>query len=197
MRIIDISKELFAAPVYPGNEPAMLKQLMSMKTGDIYNATELTANVHTSTHADAFMHFVDGEIDIAQMPLEHYIGTCYVLEVEAGVVCAETIRRRVPSGTKRLLIKGKGGAVLSAEVAKYIAGCGIITVGTDYWSVAPLDNEAEIHITLFKQRVAVIESLDLSEAESGAYMLFAPPIKIKGAEGAPVRALLIEGMEIF
>jgi kynurenine formamidase len=34
---------------------------------------------------------------------------------------------------------------------------------------------------------------DLAAVEPGRYTLFCLPLKIKGAEGAPVRAILIEG----
>ena len=40
--------------------------------------------------------------------------------------------------------------------------------------------------------VALLENLDLSAVEPGIYYLIAAPLKIAGAEAAPVRALLLE-----
>ena len=39
--------------------------------------------------------------------------------------------------------------------------------------------------------IAILENLDLENVESGNYFLVAPPVKIGGAEAAPVRAMLI------
>ena len=38
----------------------------------------------------------------------------------------------------------------------------------------------------------LLEGLDLSKAAPGTYFLFAAPLKIAGADGAPVRAILLE-----
>ncbi|NLZ49066.1 MAG: cyclase family protein, partial [Clostridiales bacterium] len=42
--------------------------------------------------------------------------------------------------------------------------------------------------------ITVLEGLYLRDIEPGEYLLCALPLKIKGAEGAPARAVLIEGL---
>jgi arylformamidase len=48
----------------------------------------------------------------------------------------------------------------------------------------------ETHQALLEARFWVIEGLDLSEVEPGAYELVCLPIKIERSDGAPARAIL-------
>ncbi|MEG1849993.1 MAG: cyclase, partial [Oscillospiraceae bacterium] len=77
--------------------------------------------------------------------------------------------------------------------ARYLVEMKLVTVVTDAWSVAPLDNEAEIHGILFGGGLAVVESVCLDGVADGDYTLCAFPIKLGGCDGAPVRAVLLEG----
>jgi arylformamidase len=43
----------------------------------------------------------------------------------------------------------------------------------------------------FVDNIALLENLDLSNVEPGKYFLVAAPVKISGAEAAPVRAMLV------
>lgn len=40
--------------------------------------------------------------------------------------------------------------------------------------------------------MVLLEGLDLSGVEEGIYFLMAAPLKIDGADGSPVRAILLE-----
>jgi arylformamidase len=46
------------------------------------------------------------------------------------------------------------------------------------------------HHALAEARIAIVESLDLSEVDEGEHQLAALPLKIAGSDGAPVRAIL-------
>ena len=99
---------------------------------------------------------------------------------------------RIPSGCRRLLIKGGGQCYFTKDGAEYLIARRVRTVGTDAWSVGPLDNETEIHQAFLQVPVAILENLDLSQAEEGWYFLSALPMKLEGSEGAFVRAVLLE-----
>lgn len=192
MKIYDISRELLSAPLYPGTEEPQLIPLTRIgENGSSYNLSDLAFGAHVATHCDACFHFVADGDDIAHMPLEHYIGPCYVMEVpEKSLISDSYVREHLPEGVTRLLIKSGGESYLSNEAADYIHACGIITVGTDSWSVSPLDNESRIHRVFLGNGIAIIEQLDLSGVPAGFYTLCAAPVKIAGADGAPCRALL-------
>ncbi|NMC57751.1 MAG: hypothetical protein GYA50_11075, partial [Eubacteriaceae bacterium] len=57
---------------------------------------------------------------------------------------------------------------------------------------AHCDNEYNIHTILLGKKIAILESLDLSNVASGKYFLSAAPLKIEGSDGAFVRAVLIK-----
>lgn len=193
MRIYDISRELCSAPLYPGTPPAELQTDCSMARGEAYNLSTLHANLHAGTHCDAYLHFCEGGADIAAMPLTHYIGPCTVLAVpENARLDAAYLESYLPKDTLRLLLKGGGNAYLSPAAAEYLVSRGVVTVGTDALSVARLNEELPVHTALLQNHVAIIEQLDLGNVPEGSYTLFAPPVKIAGAEGAFCRAVLIE-----
>lgn len=194
MQVFDISRELCSAPLYPGTEePRVIPQMRYGENGSHYNLSKLDFGAHVATHCDACWHFDNDGPDIAAMPLEHYVGECFVMEVpENTLISGEYMKDRLPQGVKRLLIKGGGESFLSNEAADYIQASGVITVGTDGWSVSPLNNESRIHLVFLANRVAIIEQLDLGAVEEGYYMLSAAPVKIAGCDGAPCRALLFK-----
>jgi arylformamidase len=49
----------------------------------------------------------------------------------------------------------------------------------------------DVHHALLDHGVCVLENLDLREAEPGAYVLDALPMKVAGLDAAPVRAVLV------
>lgn len=191
IKIIDITRSLLTAPLYPGSiEPRLT--LTAHLPADEYNETIVHASVHTATHADAPSHYLDSPQDITQMPLSHYIGACFVVEWTAELITAEMLKSRIPSGCRRLLLKGGGKSYFTEEAAQYLIDQRVRTVGTDAWSVGPLEDEASVHCAFLRQPVAILENLDLSQAEEGWYFLSALPIKLDGSEGAFVRAVLLE-----
>ena len=62
MKYIDITRELLAAPVYPGDPAPRMEELRRMKLGDECNVSAIYACLHNGTHLDAPRHFVpDGQ----------------------------------------------------------------------------------------------------------------------------------------
>jgi len=69
---------------------------------------------------------------------------------------------------------------------------GVRLVGIDYLSIAPYDDPVPTHAFLLKNQVAILESLNLSQASAGKYFLVCLPLKLTGREAAPARAVLVE-----
>ena len=59
-------------------------------------------------------------------------------------------------------------------------------------SVAGAECTVTVHRQLLDAGVLLLEGLDLSGVEEGTYFLIAAPLKIAGADGSPVRAMLLE-----
>lgn len=190
MRLIDISSDLLTAPVYPGDPEPRLHVISQIANGDACNLSALYACLHTGTHADAPMHFVEGGEGISEMPLEAYIGPCLVVEVAPGPITGGQIDALVPAGCERVLFKSGGTAYFLENAGDELNALGVRLVGTDAQSVGIPGNQVKPHQALLREHIAVLEGLDLEEAAPGEYFLIAPPVKIAGRDGAPVRAVL-------
>jgi arylformamidase len=65
------------------------------------------------------------------------------------------------------------------------------TVGVEYLSVGGFFKDGvETHQILLGAKVWIIEGLNLSGVDPGPYELICLPIKLRGSDGAPARAVL-------
>lgn len=83
----------------------------------------------------------------------------------------------------RLLIKG--ACIVSEDAAKAMREK-FMLVGVEAQTVG----SPQVHKILLGAEVAVLEGLALGGVPDGKYELFAFPLKLGGADGAPVRAVL-------
>lgn len=192
MKWIDISSDLLNAPAYPGDPEPEFTQIQRIEDGDECSLSAVFACVHAGTHADAQSHFIEGGKTIEEMPLDSYIGECLVVDFGPGLITGEEIERYVPEGTERLLIKGGGKAFLMEHAADELAFMNLKLVGTDAMSIADDNEQRRTHCALLGGGTAVLEGLNLESVQAGHYFLVAPPVRIDGADGAPVRALLLK-----
>lgn len=192
MRLLDISRELMSAPVYPGDPAPELEPLCRMELGDVCNTSALHACVHNATHMDAPRHFVSDGADIASVKLDACVGECEVVEFEGTLLGAEAeeIVDYMTSATPRLLFKG--AMDISPSAAFVLSDSGIRLVGVEAQSVASAECSGPVHRQLLGSGMVLLEGLDLSRVKPGRYFLFAAPLKIEGSDGSPVRAVLIE-----
>lgn len=209
MKIYDISQEVFSCTVFPGDPSPRGEALSSMENGALYNLTALHMCAHNGTHVDAPYHFINKGETIERVPLEKFVGTCYVAEHE-GVVTAENAKKMLQKAeaagkkcnltygntdaSRRLLIKGK--AEVSAEAARIFAEAGVLLVGNESQTVGPEHAPMEVHLILLGAGVVLLEGVRLSEVPEGVYLLNAAPLNLAGADGAPCRAILMSLEEI-
>ena len=73
-----------------------------------------------------------------------------------------------------------------------MADCGVVLIGVEDMSVGEGDSETEIHRIFLEKGIAVLENITLENVKKDRGFLAALPLKIAGAEGAPVRAVFIE-----
>lgn len=188
--IIDISRDITTCPVYPGDPGCEVTSVQSLKDGDGCNLSRIDTGLHNGTHADAPLHFIDGGASIDNVPAEYFIGECVVCETAGGAI-DETRAKELPVAV-RLLVKSGGKAYFTRDGAACLAGKGVKLIGTDSNSVGIHGDQVAPHRAFLSADVAVIENLELSEVSPGRYFLSALPVKIGGAEAAPVRAVLID-----
>lgn len=193
--IIDISQEVFSCNVFPGDPQPERTVLMKVSDGDICNLSEFKMCAHNGTHIDAPFHFIDGGKRVDEIPLDSFVGSCYVARHEGDVSGsdAEDILRkaRLCQAAERILIAGK--ATVTADAAKVFAAAGIKLIGNESQTVGPEDAPKEVHLILLGAEVVLLEGLDLDGVEEGKYFLSAAPLNLGGSDGSPCRAYLING----
>lgn len=193
--------------VWPSDSPVELARVEKMEDGAHANVSRINMGVHTGTHVDAPYHFVaDGET-VEFLSIRALTGRAYVLHLpDTDVITADVLSRaNIPPRTKRVLFRTRNSdqwvnptsnfyedfVAISSDGAEYLVQKGVKLVGVDYLSVAPFKDSVPTHQILLKAGIVVVEGLDLSEVAQGRYTLYCLPLKLKGSDGAPARAILI------
>ena len=208
MKVHDISLTLRARmPVFPGEPTPLLEPTSQMKRGDLYNVSRLTLSTHTGTHIDAPLHFLAGGTPVDQLPVDVLVGPALVvvMAVEQEITAADLEAAAIPPGTERLLFKTRNSRLLddadfrrnfvyvTLDAARWLVERGVRLVAIDYLSVERMDAQPNIvHQTLLRAGVVIVEGADLRQVAPGSYLLACLPLKIEGADGSPVRAVLVE-----
>lgn len=87
-------------------------------------------------------------------------------------------------------------AYLSAEAICHLLDQGVTLIGIDTPSIdCAGDEKLTSHVLAIDGGAIILENLELSAVRAGDYELIALPLKIKGLEASPVRAVLIEKEE--
>lgn len=181
---IDITKPLVAGmPVYSGHEQFRAEQLQTVAEHG-YNLSKFSMGSHCGTHMDSPAHFVAGGLTIEAAPLDLLVGPARVVTVRPGEDFAA-----VPQGTRRLIMRAEFPG-LTPEQARTLYDRGVRLLGTTSMSIAPADNEAEIHRLFLANGAWILENVTLEGVADGEYELVCLPLKLQGLEGAPARALL-------
>lgn len=190
-KIIDISQEVFSCHVFPGDPQPQRTRAQSLKNGDICNLTELSMCAHNGTHVDAPYHFIDSGKTIDEIPLDAFVGTCYVAHHTGDVTEADAkaILEKANEAAERILIGGK--CTVTAEAAKVFASAGVRLIGNESQTVGPEDSPREVHLILLGAGVVLLEGIRLSAVPEGIYHLSAAPLNLGDCDGAPCRAYLI------
>lgn len=206
MKIYDVTVPLSPdTPLYPGDPDVVIEPKMRLSNGESQNLTFYGFGSHTGTHIDAPFHFIEDGSKVDELPLELLMGRTRVIECASGnQITAESLEEHDLSDAMRVLFKtrnsylwesGKGFVKkyvhLTVDAAAYLVESGIKVVGVDYLSVDKYpSDEFEVHQTLLKNGVIIIEGLDLREVEPGDYEMICLPLKIKDGDGAPARVVL-------
>lgn len=191
MKIIDISRELFSAPVYPGDPQPYRDQIRRMNMGDMYNLSGFYTGCHSATHVDAPRHFIEDGKTIEELGLEKFTGRCTVVEAN-GIITGSDIDAILPRLEKMVLFRGEGKAFLDASAAFALSDAGITLVGTDAQSIELESETFPVHKQLLGEEISILEGLELSRVQPGNYLLIAFPLLLSGSEASPVRAVLID-----
>ena len=213
MEIIDITATVSPKIVrWPDDaDPPSQTWLSRTEEGDPSNVSEWKMNSHTGTHMDARLHFVPGGWTMEALDLGRCVGPCRVVDLTRveGHVSRTDLEEAEVAGEARLLLKTRnsdldlmrtgefdeGYTAISQEAAEYLVEIGVETVGVDFLSVEPFeDEEFNTHHTLLGADVVILEGLVLAGVEPGEYFLACLPLKLAGSDGSPARAILVRNL---
>jgi arylformamidase len=202
----DISVPIRAGMItFEGDPLVHIERAMSIAGGAVCNTSRLDLGVHSGTHVDAPVHFIDGAAGIESVSLDVLMGPAQVVDatgIDGAFDALAIAGMAIPSGTERVLIRSRNSnlwakpafdrtfAALTEDGANALIELGVRLVGNDYLSIAPFGNPIPTHVALLGAGVVVLEGLDLRTVEPGSYDLICLPLLIPGSDGGPARAIV-------
>lgn len=203
-RIYDLSPSIGSPmPYYPGDEPYRTEPICTLERSGC-NMHKITLGTHTGSHIDAPLHFLEDGKAIDQYPLFRFMEPAEVVEVKVREIGPEHLEgldpeaRAVLFKTPNSSLMGVGAFCrdythLTPEGAQALIERGVRLVGIDYVSIERFGTpDFPVHKRLLEADVLILEGLNLKDVPPGLYLLLAFPLRLKGMDGSPVRALLLE-----
>lgn len=200
---IDISQPLqnnYAE--WPGDTPYSYEVAFTKEATGSVNIGKLTTSTHMGTHIDAPIHFSNEGEKVHELPIDLYIGRARVIDLTGIMeIGYEALAQYDFGGVERILLKtGKrddltvfpvGFVTIQADLAPLLKEKGVRLLGIDSPSVDPETSKTlDAHHALYENNVMILENIMLDDVEAGDYELIALPLKIVGADGSPVRAVI-------
>ncbi|XP_047337697.1 cyclase-like protein 2 isoform X1 [Impatiens glandulifera] len=189
-------------------------QTMRMSNGSDYNYSIMQLHVHSGTHVDAPGHmyndYFEEGFDVDTLDLDVLNGPALLVDVPRDTnITAEVMKSlHIPKGVKRVLFrtlntdrklmykKGFDTTYVGfmKEGAQWLVdNTDIKLVGIDYLSVAAYDNLISSHLVFLKSReIILVEGLKLDGVKAGLYTVHCLPLRLFGAEGSPIRCILMK-----
>ena len=189
--------------VFPGDTPPEREVLLDMEAGAHLTLSTWRTTVHVGAHADAPSHYGRGAPPIDARPIDLYLGPCQVLKLTAprgAVLGPEALAGASIAAPRILLATGtfpdpavfnEDFAALSPALVDHLHDGGARLVGVDTPSLDPCHSkDLPAHKACLRHDMGILEGLVLAHVPEGIYELIALPLRIAGADGSPVRAIL-------
>jgi arylformamidase len=203
--IIDISIPIEPGMVVYPNNPEVKFDSEKSKTS---MQTTLSFGTHTGTHIDAPLHAVgvSNTKSIDELDLDIFYGPARVLDlshVKDSVRIEHLEEYKVQEG-ERILLKTNNSlrgfenfyddyVYLDGDAADYLTEKKIVLCGIDFLSIKQRgSSDHRPHTSLLGAGIAIIEAINLKDVEEGDYVVSALPLRLKGLDGSPCRAILIK-----
>ncbi|WP_315116234.1 cyclase family protein [uncultured Clostridium sp.] len=205
MKIYDISMDIHnKMTVYKNKDEKrpVIKVLQDFSKGSSYES-RISMDMHTGTHIDAPLHMIEKGSTMDEFNIENVVTECKVVDLTSikDRITEEDFENKGINEGDFILLKTRNSfeegfdfnfVFLHESGAKYLKERGIKGVGIDSLGIERSQEGHETHKILLGNGITIIEGLRLKEINEGKYLLCALPLKIKGVEAAPARAILIE-----
>ncbi|WP_203340952.1 arylformamidase [Planococcus beijingensis] len=201
-KIIDISMELSGVtPEWPGDVPFSYDLSVTKQESGSVNVGKLQTSTHIGTHIDAPFHYDDQGLKTHELPLDIYLCKAQVMDVSGLKKINSSDLKPLEEGVTAVLLKTASWKnrtvfpetwpVFDVSIAQWLADNGVNLLGVDVPSVDPeTSKELPMHQAMNRHQRFILEGIVLDDVAEGIYRLAALPLKIKGGDGSPVRAVL-------
>jgi len=205
--IYDISVSLGAEAIdWPGVLPYSRELILRIEDGDVANLSKLVMTAHAGTHLDTPAHFIPNGKNLDAYSARDFILPARVVIIEdKQIIRSSELQNLDIEPGDALLFKTYNSTSgqctngvftenfveMSLEAADFCVRKKVSLIGIDYNSIEKDDKSHPVHSKILGNGILILESINLKEVPPGRYTLFCPPLKIKGAEGSPARAILM------
>jgi len=207
--IVDLSLDIYhAAPTFP-LDPKCAVIVHHTVDSMGYNISQLVMSTHQGTHLDAPFHFLDDGKTVEQLDLNKCIGDALLVDLshkkpKEAITIEDfaSAAHRIGEGT-RLIYRTdwfrqypqkhyfSDFPYMTIELAEWLAERKIAMIGMDVPTPNPTDFDP-VHKILLKAEIVIVEGLaNLGDIGADEFFFMAAPLRIKGRDGSPVRALAI------
>ncbi|MFC4128452.1 cyclase family protein [Nocardia rhizosphaerae] len=216
MRLIDLTQPIETGmPVFPGDPQVRLEPALRVATDGV-NVLRIHLGSQSGTHVDAPAHLDDSLPTLDELPLDRFCGPAVLVDARSvparAPIEAALFGAGLVPGSIVLVATGWSAhwgtadylahPYLDPAAARLLVDAGIRTVGIDAPSVDPSDAEGAdlpAHRILCGATAVIAENLTgldrlLTVAAAGEPIEIALfPLRLLGADGAPVRAVARAG----
>jgi kynurenine formamidase len=215
-RIVDLSHPVDDdTPVYPGDPVARFTPAATI-AADGYNVLHVRMGSQTGTHADAPYHFLEAGARIDELPLDLFLGPAVIADLRgrpprSPVEWADLAPYADRLGAGRILVLHTGWdrhwgtdayfdhPFLTGDAAARVVAAGVRTVALDALSLDETVPGGEpaggfaAHLHVLGAGGVIVENLrGLDGVRTAEPVLSLLPLRLAGADGAPVRAVALE-----
>ncbi|MBW1649382.1 MAG: cyclase family protein [Deltaproteobacteria bacterium] len=208
--IIDLSRTLSSdMPIFPGSISSEISSAHTIEKNG-FNEKKLLLYSHTGTHIDAPYHILKEGKSLDKFRLDYFMGNSFCIDVsnvKNGVIEIENLisfNNNIKKSDFLLLYTDKAKfwktneyfksyPVLSEDATKFLADFSLKGIGIDAVSFDFIDSKLlPIHNILLNKNIILIENLcNLKKIINRHFIFCCFPLKIKNADGSPVRAAAI------
>ncbi len=210
MKTIDLSHTIEEGmQIYEGDPKPKISEALTHEK-DYCHVDLLELGSHTGTHIDAPFHFIKDGKRIDEFTVDIFIGKGIIIDVshkgekeEISLEDLNTSKQKL-KGFDFIILKTLWSRhynsekyishpFLAKECAEVFVDSGIKIVGIDALNIdSSVDENFHCHEVLLGSDVLIVENLcnlDLIESETGNFIFL--PLKLKGSDGSPIRAVYV------
>jgi arylformamidase len=130
------------------------------------------------------------------LPLDAFIGPCVVIDMTHVERLIDVHHLSGLTFQPRVLFKTKNDSIHLTAISKacidYLAKQGVRLVGTSSLSIDSFDSKTlSAHHACYQNHIHIVERLELNHVTPGVYHFIGLPLKLRGVDASPVRAVLI------